>query len=157
MLRARRRRRRVIASASSTATSSPRTCWSPRSAARSCSTSAAQEQIVGGAIDARVVVVGLASDTLGTGAGITIVGLGSAGLGPSVLVLMGAIVPAERRGTGAGVLQLCADGGGMLGPLFGTALFAGATTTAYLVAGGIVAAFIPAALWLTRIEKTTTG
>ncbi len=97
-----------------------------------------------------LVVIGLAAGTAGTAAGITLVGLGAAGLGPSVLVLMGAIVPAERRGTGAGLLQLCGDVGGMLGPLVGTALFAASTTMPYLLSAALVACFIPVALWLAR-------
>ena len=106
-----------------------------------------------GLVAVGLVVIGLAPDTLVTAIGIAFVGLGGAGLGPSVLVLVGAIVPPERRGTGAGMLQLCGDAGGMLGPLVGTTLFAGATTVPYLLTAGLVSCFIPVALWLARIER----
>jgi MFS family permease len=86
-------------------------------------------------------------------AGIALVGLGAAGLGPSLLVLMGAIVPQERRGTGAGLLQLCGDVGGMLGPLVGTALFAGSTAVPYLGTAALMACFVPLGAWLVRVES----
>ncbi|HEX4451961.1 MAG TPA: MFS transporter [Kofleriaceae bacterium] len=97
--------------------------------------------------------IGLAPGVIGTAIGVGLVGIGAAGLGPSVLVLLGAIVPAERRGTGAGLLQLCGDLGGMLGPLVGTTLFATSTELPYLLTAGLVACFIPVALWLRRIER----
>jgi MFS family permease len=99
-----------------------------------------------------LLTIALAEGVLGTGLGIGLVGVGAAGLGPSVLVMMGVIVPAERRGTGAGILQLCGDAGGMLGPLVGTTLFAGSTTGPYFVTAGLVALFIPVAL---RLAKST--
>jgi MFS family permease len=100
-----------------------------------------------------LVLIGLSPGSLGIAAGLVLVGLGAAGLGPSLLVLMGAIVPRERRGTGAGLLQLCGDFGGMLGPLVGTAFFAGNTAVPYLGTAGLVACFLPVALWLVRIER----
>ena len=54
---------------------------------------------------------------------------------------------------GQGVLQLCGDLGGMLGPLVGTALFAGATELPYALTAVLVCAFIPVALWLRRVER----
>lgn len=99
-----------------------------------------------------LVVIGVASGTSGLAVGIAIVGLGSSGLGPSVLVLLGAIVPRERRGTGAGVLQLCADVGGMLGPLVGTSIITGHIELAYSLTAALMACFIPVAMWLQRIE-----
>jgi MFS family permease len=65
---------------------------------------------------------------------------------------MGAIVPRERRGTGVGLLQFCGDVGGMLGPLVGTALFAGSTAVPYLATAALVLGFLPAALWLASLE-----
>ncbi len=106
-----------------------------------------------GLIAVGLVVIALATGTAGTAAGIAVVGLGTAGLGPSLLVLMGAIVPADRRGTGVGVLQLCGDAGGMLGPLVGTALFAGSTEVPYLLTAALLLGFVPVALWLARIER----
>ncbi|MGO8993344.1 MAG: MFS transporter, partial [Polyangiaceae bacterium] len=100
-----------------------------------------------------LLTVGLSKGALGIGVGIAIIGLGTAGLGPSLLVIMGAIVPRERQGTGAGLLQFCGDVGGMLGPLVGTALFAGNVSTPYVGTAALVACFVPAALWLARIER----
>ncbi|HUJ61201.1 MAG TPA: MFS transporter [Kofleriaceae bacterium] len=103
-----------------------------------------------------LVVIALAGEALGTAGGIALVGLGTAGLGPSVLVLTGAIVPAERRGTAAGLLQLCGDAGGALGPLVGTALFATTTELPYLLTAGFVLCFVPVAVWLARVERAAT-
>jgi MFS family permease len=105
---------------------------------------------------AGLVIIGLASGVAGTALGIVVIGCGTAALGPSLLVLMGAIVPRERRGTGAGLLQLCGDSGGMLGPLVGTALFASSTTVPYLASAVLVACFLPIALWLARLEARAT-
>jgi MFS family permease len=102
---------------------------------------------------AGLLAIGFASGVVGTAIGVGLVGLGTAGLGPSVLVLMGMVVPPDRRGTGAGVLQLCGDAGGMLGPLVGTALFAGTTALPYALTAVLVAAFIPVALWLRNVER----
>jgi len=99
-----------------------------------------------------LLAIGFATGTFATAAGVGLVGLGAAGLGPSVLVLMGRIVPPDRLGTGTGVLQLCGDLGGMLGPLVGTALFVGATELPYVLTAALVAAFIPVALWLRSVE-----
>jgi MFS family permease len=100
-----------------------------------------------------LLVIGLATAVLGTAVGIALVGIGAAGLGPSVLVLLGAIVPADRRGTGAGMLQLCGDVGGMLGPLVGTTLFATRTQLPYVLTAALIACFVPVALWLHRAER----
>lgn len=88
--------------------------------------------------------------------GLALVGFGTAGLGPSLLVLLGELTPIEQRGAGVGLMQLCADAGGMLGPLIGTALFAGSTLLPYLATAGLVACFIPVALWLARLERRAT-
>ena len=53
-------------------------------------------------------------------------------------------------------MQLCGDAGGMLGPLIGTALFEGSTKLPYIGAAGLVACFIPVALWLARLERRAT-
>jgi MFS family permease len=101
-----------------------------------------------------LVLVGISSSLLGIASGLVLVGLGGAGLGPSLLVLVGEIVPRERRGTGAGVLQLCGDLGGMAGPLVGTALLAGSTTVPYIGTAVFVTCFLPVAAWL---ASTTRG
>lgn len=100
-----------------------------------------------------LVVIALSSSAPGIALGLALVGLGGAGLGPSLLVVMGALVPRERRGTGVGMLQLCGDVGGMLGPLVGTALFASSTVVPYLGTAALVGCFIPLALWLARVER----
>ena len=88
--------------------------------------------------------------------GLALVGLGTAGLGPSLLVLLGELVPLDRRGTGVGFMQLAGDAGGMLGPLIGTALFAGSSTLPYLATAALVTLFLPVALWLARLERRAT-
>jgi MFS family permease len=99
-----------------------------------------------------LLLVGLSDHVAGLVAGLALLGIGAAGLGPSLLVLMGAIVPQDRRGTGAGLLQLCGDVGGMGGPLVGTALFAGSTAVPYLGTAALLACFVPVAAWLARVE-----
>jgi DHA1 family multidrug resistance protein-like MFS transporter len=106
-----------------------------------------------GCLVAGLVVIALSSSALGIATGLALIGLGCAGLGPSLLVVMGELVPRERRGTGVGMLQLCGDVGGMLGPLVGTALFAGDTAVPYLGTAALVACFVPLALWLGRLER----
>jgi len=99
-----------------------------------------------------LLLVGLSSGVQGVLAGIAVVGLGAAGLGPSLLAIMGAIVPRERRGTGAGLLQLCGDVGGMLGPLVGTALLAGSTSLPYVGTAALIMCSLVPAAWLARTE-----
>jgi hypothetical protein len=41
----------------------------------------------------------------------------------------------------------------MLGPLVGTALFAGQVFVPYVGTAALVACFVPAGLWLARIER----
>ncbi len=101
---------------------------------------------------AGLAVVGLSFHAAGLAVGLTLVGVGGAGLGPSLLVVMGGIVPSERRGTGVGLLQFCGDVGGMLGPLVGTALFAGNTAVPYLGTSALVVCFMPLAMWLASVE-----
>jgi MFS family permease len=102
-----------------------------------------------------LLLVGLSPGVEGVVAGIVVVGVGAAGLGPSLLVIMGAIVPHERRGTGAGLLQLCGDVGGMLGPLVGTALLAGSTSLPYVGTAVLCGSFFWPAAWLARMEART--
>ncbi len=102
---------------------------------------------------AGLLVIGLTSHGAGLAAGLALVGLGAAGLGPSLLVLVGAIVPDDRQGTSVGLLQVSGDIGGTLGPLVGTAIFAGGR--AYLVSAALVALFVPLAVWLSAREGVT--
>jgi hypothetical protein len=101
---------------------------------------------------AGLVVVGLSIHAAGVAAGLALVGVGTAGLGPSLLVLMGARVPHGRRGTGIGLLQFCGDMGGTLGPLVGTVLLAQSTAVPYLGTAALVACAAPLSLWLARLE-----
>ena len=98
-------------------------------------------------------MIALVDSAAGTALGIGVVGVGAAGLGPSLLVLVGLVVAPERRGTASGMMQLCGDVGGMFGPLVGTALFADSTMIPYLLTAGIVACFIPVALWLRNVQQ----
>ena len=111
-----------------------------------------------GAASMLLLVGGLVTIALGTTLlplviGLALVGFGTAGLGPSLLVLLCELVPLDRRGVGVGFMQLAGDAGGMLGPLIGTALFAGSSTLPYLATAGLVCLFIPVALWLARLER----
>jgi MFS family permease len=101
---------------------------------------------------AGLAVVGLSHEAAGLAMGLALVGAGGAGLGPSLLVLMGNIVPRDRRGTGVGLMQFCGDVGGMFGPLVGTALLAGSTAVPYLGTAALAACFVPLAVWLGRVE-----
>jgi MFS family permease len=96
--------------------------------------------------------VGFSQGFGGIALGMAVIGAASAGLGPSLLVLMGRLVSAERRGTATGLLQLVGDLGATLGPLVGTALFAGSTAVPYLVTAGLVLCSLPLARLLVRAE-----
>jgi MFS family permease len=99
-----------------------------------------------------LVVVGLSAHVAGVAAGLVLIGLGTAGLGPSLLVLVGALVPPDRRGTGVGMLQLCGDVGGMLGPLVGTALLTRNNALPYLGTSALVVCAAPLAVMLAILE-----
>ncbi len=101
---------------------------------------------------AGLAVVGLSRQSAGLALGLALVGAGGAGLGPSLLVVMGNIVPRDQRGTGVGLMQFCGDVGGMLGPLVGTALLAGSTAVPYVGTAVLAACFVPLAMWLGRVE-----
>jgi len=108
------------------------------------------------AVSLALVIVGLllvapSLGAIGMIAGLGIIGLGTAGLGPSLLVIMGAIVPRERRGAAVGVMQLCGDVGGMLGPLVGTVLLSGGA--AYVVSAALLGLAMPLALYLVRATR----
>jgi MFS family permease len=69
------------------------------------------------------------------------------------LTLLGHYVKGEERGVAIGMLQLCGDVGGTLGPLVGTALLADNLTTPYLVSAGLLALGAPLAVGLARQER----
>ena len=95
-------------------------------------------------------LIALVPTASGLLAGLALMGLGSGALSPSLLALVGNIVPQDRRGVAVGVLQLCGDIGGTLGPLVGTVLLAGSLRAPYLVTAFLLACFIPLAARLVR-------
>ncbi len=97
-----------------------------------------------------LVLIALAPTATGLFAGLALMGLALGGLSPSLLALIGDNVTHDRRGIAVGVLQLCGDIGGTLGPLVGTMLFAGNLRAPYLVTAALLTGFIPLALRLVR-------
>ncbi|MHB8417768.1 MAG: MFS transporter [Myxococcales bacterium] len=97
-----------------------------------------------------LVLVALAQTTLGLAGGLAIMGIAVGALSPSLLALVGDITTQESRGTAVGVLQLCGDVGGTLGPLLGTALFAGSLRAPYFASAILLACFIPLGVGLLR-------
>lgn len=89
------------------------------------------------------------------GAGLFVLGLAVGALGPSLLALVGRIVPAERLGLGVGALQVATDIGGALGPLVGTALFTGSLALPFLVTAGVNALLLPFGWILLRTRRTS--
>ena len=87
--------------------------------------------------------LGLAHGLGGLLAGLTLVGIATGALGPSLLALIGEIAAPESQGLGVGALQVCGDAGGALGPLVGTALFTTSVAVPYLVSAAVAAAFVP--------------
>lgn len=102
-----------------------------------------------------LVVVGYSERAVTLASGLALLGLGVGCLGPSLLALVGRLVPAERRGLGVGALQVTADVGGSLGPLFGSALLGGSIPTPFLVAAAVNALLVPVGVWLVRAARST--
>jgi len=100
-----------------------------------------------------LLIIAVATTTTTLAVGVGLLGIGTGALGPSVLALVGEIVTPDRRGIAVGVLQVWGDIGGAAGPLVGTALFAGSIALPYYVSAGVVAALLPAAIWLTRAPR----
>jgi len=99
-----------------------------------------------------LVAVGLWPTPVGLAVGLGLIGVGAGALGPSLLALLGAFVGDDSRGVAVGMLQLCGDLGGTLGPLVGTALLASSLTTPYLVSAGLVLLAAPLAVHLASRE-----
>jgi MFS family permease len=95
-------------------------------------------------------MLGFSQRLLTVGIWFAVLGVGVAGLGPSLISLVGRFVPAERRGLGVGALQVATDIGGAAGPLVGSALFTGSLETPYLVTAAISALFLPVGWMLVR-------
>ncbi len=100
-----------------------------------------------------LLAVALGRGTLALGAALVAMGFATAALSPSLLALIGDTVPAASRGLSAGLLQLCGDVGGTLGPLVGTALFTGSSELPYLATAVGLVGFLPVALWLARQDR----
>jgi len=105
-----------------------------------------------------VLVVGLAvvamwQTSIGLGCGLALIGIGGGALGPSLLTLLGQHVRGDERGVAVGMLQLCGDVGGAMGPLVGTALLASNLTTPYLVSAALMLLVVPLAIRLARNER----
>jgi len=101
-----------------------------------------------------LVLVALAPTTAGLALGIALMGLATGALSPSLLALIGEVVPPEQRGLAVGVLQLWGDIGGTLGPLVGTTLFTGSLRTPYLASAALLCCFIPLAARLVVGERS---
>ncbi len=97
-----------------------------------------------------LVLTALVPTAAGLFVGLGLMGIAGGALGPSLLALVGDIVPGERRGVAVGMVQLCGDAGGTLGPLVGTVLFTGGFRTPYLATAVLIACFIPLATRLVR-------
>jgi len=108
------------------------------------------------ALGPSLAVVALAPTPAGLVTGLSLLGLSAGALSPSMLALLGDVVPQERRGMGVGALQLCGDLGGTLGPLVGTALFAQSFRAAYLASAVLVACFVPLGILLARWARERT-
>jgi MFS family permease len=97
-----------------------------------------------------LVVIGLSRSPALLFISMGVMGVSVAALSPSLLALVRDVSGPERLGTAVGLLQLCGDIGGTLGPTVGTALFSGSTRVPYLVSAGLLCAFVPVAAWLAR-------
>ena len=85
--------------------------------------------------------------------GIALVGLGMGALTTPLLALLGDIVPEESRGSAVGALQLFGDLGGTAGPILGTSLLTSSDSLAFVGSAAMIAAMVPIALWLSRVER----
>lgn len=97
-----------------------------------------------------LVILAFATRVPAVAAGMTLLGIGVAGLGPSLFALLGRFVAPERRGLGVGALQVATDLGGAIGPMVGTALFAGSLALPYLVTAGVSVLLLPIGWRLVR-------
>lgn len=100
-----------------------------------------------------LVLTALLPTAAGLLVGLGLMGLAAGALSPSLLALVGDIVPGERRGVAVGMVQLCGDIGGTLGPLVGTVLFTGGLRAPYLASAVLIACFIPLAARLLPAKR----
>jgi MFS family permease len=97
-----------------------------------------------------MILVALAPTTATLLVGLVLTGVAAGALAPSLFALVDESSADLGRGTAVGVLQFCGDVGGTIGPLLGTALFAGSLRTPYLVGAFVVALFVVPARWLVQ-------
>jgi MFS family permease len=97
-----------------------------------------------------IVVVGLTRSQAALIGALILMGFSVAALGPSLLALVRQVSEPERTGISVGLLQLCGDVGGTLGPTVGTAVFAGDITRSYLVSAALLTLFLPVSAWLVK-------
>lgn len=100
-----------------------------------------------------LVLTALLPSAVGLFAGFGLIGLAAGALSPALLALVGDSVPGERRGVAVGMVQLCGDIGGTLGPLVGTVLFTGSLRAPYLASAVLIACFIPLAARLLPAKR----
>lgn len=105
-----------------------------------------------GSIIVGLVAVGTWSSPVGLAVGLGLIGVGGGALGPSLLALLGQHIKAQTRGVAVGMLQLCGDLGGTLGPLVGTALLASNLTTPYLASAALATLAAPLGFRLASAE-----
>ncbi len=104
-----------------------------------------------------LVIMGLTTAALGLVGGLALMGLGVGAMSPALLALVGNSVSESYRGRAVGVLQLCGDFGGMLGPLVGTTLLTTSLRAPYLGTAVLLVVFIPIAIRLLVRRNESTA
>lgn len=100
-----------------------------------------------------LIVLAYSERVMTIGIGLAMLGVAVAGLGPSLLALLGRIVPPDRRGLGVGALQVATDIGGALGPLVGSALFTTSLSIPYLATALVSLLLLPFGFVLIRSTR----
>ena len=101
-----------------------------------------------------LVVLAFSEHVWSIGIGLAMLGIAVSGLGPSLLALLGRIVPPDRRGLGVGALQVATDLGGSAGPLVGSALFTTSLVTPYLATAAVSLLLLPFGFMLIRYTRS---
>jgi MFS family permease len=96
-------------------------------------------------------VIALArTDMRGLLFGLTLLGASAGVLSSSLLSVVGDAAKREQLGAAVGVVQLCGDVGGVLGPIIGSALLVFGPAPTYTAGGVLIALFVPIAIGLAR-------
>lgn len=98
-----------------------------------------------GALIPALILTGLASTPQAMAVGVTLVGVGAAALGPSLLALVNEFFPIERQGRAVAAVLFYGDLGGLLGPIVGTLLIGYGASTPYLASAALVLCAMPVA------------